>query len=97
MQIFFTDARTFIFPLHALFGGPTILLFRAAALLVTVNDPAARQIVGRKLHRHAVTRKNANEILPHFSADMSQNPLAIGQDHPKHRVWKHFGYNTFRD
>src|ERR1700675_3364020 len=36
---------------------------RTAALLVAVNDSAARQIVGRKLHRHAISRQNTNEIL----------------------------------
>src|SRR5579863_7908661 len=46
--------------------GPVVLLLRAAALLVTVNDSAARQIVGRKLHRHAISRQNTNEILAHL-------------------------------
>src|SRR5579864_7757096 len=39
----------------------------ALRLLVAVDNPPARQIVGRKLHCHAVTRKNADEILPHLS------------------------------
>src|SRR5271154_2123977 len=36
-------------------GGPLFLSLRAAAaLFVAVHDSAARQIVGRKLHRHAI-------------------------------------------
>src|ERR1700720_3854665 len=80
MQIFFTDARTFI-------STPSF-----PALLVAIHNPPARQIVGRKLHGHAVTRKNANEILPHFSRDMGQHLMLVLELHSKHGVRKRLDY-----
>ena len=65
MQIFFTDARTFI----STPSFPALLV----RLLIAIHNPPAGQIVRRKLHRHAVTGKNANEILPHLSGDVGQH------------------------
>src|ERR1700730_11634891 len=39
----------------------------ATFLLISVDDSAAIQIVGRKFNRHLVPRKNAYEILPHLA------------------------------
>jgi len=72
------------------------LLFEKARLLgLTKNDSGFTQVVRRDLHFDFVAWNDPNEILSHFSADMRQNPLAIGQRNPKHSVWKHLGYNPF--
>src|SRR6185436_17218501 len=65
-QIFLTDALTFIIP---------------ALLLVSINDPATRQVVRRKLNRYLVAWKNANEILSHLSGNMSQHLMLVLQLH----------------
>src|SRR5580698_7470096 len=85
MQIFLTDARTFIFPLHPLLG-PHHAAARAASLLVAIYDSAARQIVGRKLHRHTISRQNTNKILAHLPGNMGQHLVLVFQLHAKHRV-----------
>src|SRR3990170_6451593 len=59
-------------------------------LLVAIYDPAARQIVGRQLHRHPVSRQDADEILAHLSGDMRQHPVLVLQFHPKHGVGQRF-------
>ena len=57
---------------HAQFPGSHSLSEQAARpfatfLLISVDDSAAIQIVGRKFNRHLVPRKNAYEILPHLA------------------------------
>lgn len=41
-------------------------LRRVGGLLVAVNDPAARKIVGRKLYDDAVFRKDLDVVLAHL-------------------------------
>src|SRR5882762_26716 len=69
-QILVTDALTFI----------------ACSLLVSVDDPPARQIVGRELHRHFVSGQNLDEVHAHLARDMRQHFVAVLQLHAKHRV-----------
>src|SRR5215510_7650510 len=69
-QIFLTDART----------------FTMAPLLVPINDPAPRQVVGRQLHEDLVARKDADEVLPHLSRDVRQHLMLVLQLHFEHRV-----------
>src|SRR5580700_586051 len=58
------------------------------ALLVSVNNPAARQVIRRKLHRHAISRQNTNKILAHLSRNMGQHLVLIFQLHSKHGIRK---------
>src|ERR1700747_3594627 len=56
------------------------------ALLVAIDDAAARQIVRRKLDGHFVSRKNADEILAHLAGDMRQNLVLVFQFDAEHGV-----------
>src|ERR1700730_3362127 len=58
-------------------GGPSSPLLRAVALLITVNDSAASQIVRRQFHRHAISRQNTNEIFAHLPRTMGHH-LGLG-------------------
>src|SRR6266568_2842256 len=55
-------------------------------LLISVHNPAARQIVRRELHRDFVSRQNADEILAHLAGNMSQNLVLVFQLNAKHGV-----------
>src|SRR5260370_7209364 len=55
-------------------------------LLVAINNPAARQIVRRKLHRDFVSRQNPDEILAHFAGNVRQDLVLVFQLNAKHRV-----------
>src|ERR1051325_7348350 len=87
-QIFFTDARTFMMaaPFSAL---------RTRALLVPVNDPAARQVVGGHLHRDLVARQDLDEVHPHLARDVGQQPMAVLQLHAKRRVRERLDHGAF--
>src|SRR5579863_10531635 len=58
---------------------------RTRASLVTIDDAPAREIVGRKFHSYAISRQNADEILPHFSRDMRQHLMFVFELDAKHR------------
>jgi hypothetical protein len=49
---------------------------------------AFRQIVRRHLYHNFITWQDPNEMQSHFSGDMRQNAMSIGQLNPKHRIWK---------
>ena len=53
------------------------------------------QIVRRHLYHNFVTWQDPNEMQSHFSGDMCQNAMSIGQLNPKHRIWKQFNYPAF--
>src|SRR5208282_2166508 len=59
---------------------------QARASLVTVHDAAAREIVRRKLHRDAISGKNANEVLAHLSRNVGQHLMLVFELDAKHRV-----------
>ena len=46
-------------------------LHGVSLLLVAIHNPAAGEVVGRKLYNHAVGRQNADVVLSHFAADVS--------------------------
>jgi len=53
------------------------------------------QIVGREFYGHFITGDNANEILAHFTRDMSQHIGAIGKFHAKHRSGQNVDNSAF--
>src|SRR5256886_5667977 len=59
-----------------------------AELLVAVHNPAARQIVWRKLHRDFVSRENPDEILAHLAGNVRQNLVLVLELNAEHRVWQ---------
>jgi hypothetical protein len=59
-------------------------------LFVSVNDPPARQIVWRHLHRHPVAGQNFDVIHPHFAGNSSQNNMPILQTNFKVRIGEGF-------
>jgi hypothetical protein len=65
-----------------------------AVLCLSENNPGLAHIVRRDLDFHFVTGHDADEVFPHFSADMGKNLLAVWQRHPKHRIGKDFGDRT---
>ena len=54
--------------------------------------PAFRQIVGGHLYHNFVSWQDPNEMQPHFSGDMRQDAMPIGQLYPKHRIGQKLNY-----
>src|SRR3954471_20387886 len=63
-----------------------LALHGTGSLLVAVDDAAARQVVGRELHDHAVLGEDADVVLPHLAADVGQDLVTVLQLHAEHRV-----------
>jgi hypothetical protein len=86
LQIFFTDARTFI----CCCPSPRIHLRRGyqknQTLFVAVNNPTAIQVVWTQFDGHAVTWKNADKILAHSSRNMGQNLMVRLELHLEHGI-----------
>src|SRR5690349_7322276 len=54
--------------------------------LQAVRDPAARQVVGRKLDSHAVAGQDPDEVHPELSGDMGQHFVSVLQLDREHGV-----------
>jgi hypothetical protein len=65
VQIFFTDARTFITCLLYYTFSCHYLDLWAAGLFEPVDDTPASQIIWGEFNKHLVTWKNLDKILPH--------------------------------
>src|SRR5271156_1701872 len=83
MQIFFTDALTFIAS-----SIPSECWTSPLRLLVAINYAPARQIVRRKLDRHPIAGQDADEIFPHLAGNMGQDLMLVFELDAKHRVGK---------
>jgi hypothetical protein len=59
-------------------------------IFVPVNDSPAIQVVGTQLHGHAVTRQDANEVLPHPSGNMGQHLVIVLEFDLEHGVGQRF-------
>ena len=57
-----------------------------SVLLVAVDDPAAREVVGRKLHDHSIVRKDPDVVHPHLPADVREHFVPVVQLHPEHCI-----------
>ena len=66
------------------------------ALGFAKDDPRFGHVVGGYLHFHSVAWHNANEILAHLAANMSQNFLAVWQIHAEHCVGKYLRHDALR-
>src|SRR3954463_14110814 len=64
-------------------------------LLVAVDDAPAGQVVGRQLHDDSVLGKNADVVLPHLAADMSQHLVTIRKLHTEHGVRQGLDHSAF--
>ena len=54
-------------------------------LAETVNDAALGEVVGRHLHLHAITIGETNEALAHFSGDVCEHGMLVGELDVEHR------------
>src|SRR5262245_32692841 len=64
----------------------TGLLVSCPELLVAIDDPPAGQVVRRQLDDDPVLGQDADVVLPHLAADVSQDLVSIGQLYPEHGV-----------
>src|SRR6185295_546503 len=63
--------------------------------LVAVDDAPAGQVVRRKLDDDPVLGKNADVVLPHLAADMSQDLVPVRQLHTEHGVGQWLDHSAF--
>ena len=63
--------------------------------LQSVRDPAARQVVGRKLYSHAVAGQDPDEVHPKLSGDMRQHAVPVLQLYGEHGVRQWLDYRAF--
>ena len=61
---------------------------QTGALLVSVNDATAVQIVRTQLHRNTIPRENTDEVLPHTSGYVGQHLMLVLEFYFEHRVWQ---------
>jgi hypothetical protein len=76
-----------IFPLRA---GQSALGRRGSGF--AESDAAFGEIVGRNFDGDTITRNNADEVLSHFSRDVAEENMVVGQLDPKKRSRKHIHY-----
>src|SRR5688572_15299882 len=96
-QIFLTLGFTFMIRLLAVLvpaecRGP---LLSSSALLVAVDDAAARQVVWAQLHDDLVLREDSDVVLTHLARDVGENAVSVGQLNAKHRVGQRLDYCAF--
>src|SRR5687767_1049167 len=93
-QILLTDALTFTTSSSVLrpfrWWGQTPSGSDPTTLFVPINDPPARQVVGRELHEDLVARKDPDEVLPHLSRYVREHLMFVLQLHFEHRVRQRF-------
>src|SRR5688572_16135432 len=65
---------------------PSAVPLAAQRLLVAVDDTTTREVVRAQLHHYPVLRENPDVVLTHFSRDVCQNDVLVGELNTKHRV-----------
>ncbi len=60
-------------------------------LFVSVDNSPAIQIIRAKLHRHAIARQDADEVLAHPARDMGQDLVVVLELHLEHSVGQRLG------
>src|SRR4051812_42810612 len=82
------DARL---DLHGMSGSPGQCHHPAEAgrgqdLLVSVDDPATRQVVRRELHHDPVVREDTDVVHPHLAGDVREDLVTVLEFHLEHGV-----------
>src|SRR5258708_30829792 len=62
------------------------------SLLIAIDNPAARQVIRRKLHRDFVSRQNADEVLAHLAGDMREDLVFIFHGDAEHGIGQRFDH-----
>jgi len=65
-----------------------------AGLLVTVRDPALRQVVGRELQRDTIAGQHTNAISSQLAGQVGKNGAVLVQLHAEQAAGKFFNYGT---
>src|SRR5690349_14764805 len=60
--------------------------YRAFRLLVSVDDPAATQVVRAQLDDHPVVGQDPDVVHPHLAADMSKYLVPVVELHPEEGI-----------
>ena len=68
---------------------------RRRTLFLTEDDSAFRQIVGRHFERDSIPGENADEVEPHFAADVSEDHVFVFKFDPEHGVGEQFTDDAF--
>jgi hypothetical protein len=55
---------------------------------VSKDNSGLVEIVRRHFHIHFIADADSDEILPHFSGDVSQHLMPVGQSNSKHGTWQ---------
>ena len=58
----------------------------ATFLLVPVNDPTSGEVVWTEVYNHTILRQDADVVLSHLPADVSENFVSIGELDAEHRI-----------
>jgi len=73
---------------------PSAIALAAQCLLVAVDDTTTCQVVRAQLHHYPVLRENPDVVLAHFSRDVRQNDVLVGELNAKHRVRQRLSHNA---
>ena len=61
---------------------------------LSVDNARLVQIVGRHLDVHFITDGNPDEVLAHFTGDVSEDFVTIGQSDAKHGAGQHLRHGS---
>src|ERR1035437_9802729 len=67
----------------------------SAALLESISDATARQVVGRKLHSDSVARQNADEVHSQLAGNVGQDAVSVFKFDSEHRVGERLQHRSF--
>src|SRR3954453_20099295 len=67
-------------------GGLVLPQLVGAVSLVPIDDATAGEVVRRELDDDPVLRNDADVVLPHLAADVSEDLVPVAQLDPEHRV-----------
>jgi len=85
---FGTDLFNGRFNLHVFLMAGWVRLFGA------VDNPTPVEIIGGDSDSDFIPRQNFDKVHSHFSRDVGQNPVTVGQFHPEHGIRQGFDYRT---
>src|SRR3712207_204289 len=91
LQIRLTLGLTFTVCLNSQSDG----ISPATRSLVAVDDAPASEVVRREFDDDPVLGQDADVVLPHLAADVSQNLVTIGELHAEHGVRQGLDHSAF--